>query len=158
MAYSHLNKGAYQSIKVDKGAWQGTVGTVTNLAINYFNISQAGDNTSVTSTVNVPNLVNLIQTVNPDTYFDSTDKISKVLVHYTHSVERQTKRLLHDGVSRQVKVSWSPYAQDGTWYKSKVIAYNHEGSSVVIPRVYLDSTNDNIYHLSGIMHLNVIIC
>jgi hypothetical protein len=122
--------------------------------LSYFNVPQVGDQTSVTSTVNVSDLMGVIQGINPDAYFDSIDKFSKIWVYYYHSGGRQGKRIIHEGdVSKQASVSWSPYAQDGTWYKSKIIAYNHEGSSVTLSREYIDTTNADIYHLNGVMNL-----
>lgn len=122
--------------------------------LSYFNVPQIGDGSSVISTINVSDLMGVVQGISPDAYFDSTDKFSKIMVYYSHSNGRQGKRILHEGsVLKQAIVRWSPYAQDGTWYKSKIIAYNHEGSSVLLSREYIDTTNADLYHMNGTMNL-----
>lgn len=132
--------------------------TTTTLApitsLSSFNVPSAGDNTSVTSSVNPSALVSLIQSVYPgDTYFDSTSEVGPVYVYYTHSAGRQQKRLVHDPVNHQASVQWSSYAQDGTWQKTKIKAFDKDGAFVYLDRSSI-GTGEDLTHSDGTIYLN----
>lgn len=122
---------------------------------SFFSDSSVADGTNALSYINKETLVSMIQTDSPDIYLDTTDEISRVKIFYTHQDNRQKKIISHDGPDLIGSVSWSPIARDGTWQKTKVIVFNHEGSRHELNRAAIGSAED-IIHASGVMYLNTI--
>lgn len=123
--------------------------------LSYFDSSSVSDGVYVTSTINRTELVSAIQGASPDTYFDSTDEIGKVVVNYLHQDGRQQKQLIHDEQTHQISVRWSAFARDGTWQKHRIKAYDLDGAIFNLTRTYIDSTSNDIFHSDGTMSLNI---
>ena len=123
-------------------------------ATSSFNVSSAGDGTVVYSSISPTSMISSIQAAFPgDTYFDSTNKLGKVYVTYTHQAGREQKVVIHDAVNHTGSVSWSPYALDGTWQKNKIVAFDRDGAQVTLNRAQIGTAED-ITHSSGAIHLN----
>jgi hypothetical protein len=122
--------------------------------LNFFDSLIAVDGVSVTSTINRTELVSTIQAATPDTYFDSTNEIGKVVVYYLHQDGRQQKQIIHDEQTHQASVQWSAFARDGTWQKYKIKAYDLDGAIFNLTRAYIDSTSNDVTHSDGTMSLN----
>lgn len=123
--------------------------------LSYFNVASIADGTDATSTINRTLLVSTIQGATPDSYFDSTDEIGKVVVYYLHQDGRQQKQIIHNEQTHQATVQWSSFARDGTWQKYKIKAYDLDGATFNLTRTYIDSTSNDITHSSGTMSLNI---
>jgi hypothetical protein len=122
--------------------------------LSYFNVASAPNNTSVTSTIDSSALITRIQSVYPgDTYFDTTSEMGPVYVYYTHFAGRQQKRLVHDLINHQAPVQWSSYAQDGTWEKTKIKAFDKDGAFVYLNRPDI-GTGEDLTHSDGTIYLN----
>ena len=127
---------------------------VPSTAINTFDSSAVSDGLTATSTLNATALISSIQTAFPgNIYFDTAEEVGQVYVYYTHEAGRQEKRVVHDPVSHQGSVSWSAYAQDGTWQKSKIKAFDKDGATVTLSRTDIGTAED-ITHSAGIIYLN----
>ena len=129
------------------------VGTLVMSTINSFSQSTVADGSSVTSTIDRDGLVSSIQAAGTDNYFDSTAEVARVDVYYTHQDGRQKKRLIHQYPGFATGASWSSFARDGTWSKSKVRAFDWESA-----KIDLDGTNvpagEDLTHGGGVMNLN----
>jgi len=124
-------------------------------AATYFSSVSVIDGTSVRSLVDRDYLVSTIQAVGSDVYFDSTAEISRVDAYYVQQPDgRQNSRIIHRYPSFVGSVTWSPFARDGTWEKTKIVAYDFEGATAVIPRAFLDATHEDLTHSDGTMKLN----
>jgi len=123
--------------------------------LNYFDQASVVDGSSATSTLNLSYISSTIQSLYPgDTYFDSTEKIGPVYVYYTHQDGRQVKKLVHPAATHQSLASWSSYARDGTWQKTKLKIFDNDGASVLLDRSSIGASED-LTHSLGIMTLNV---
>lgn len=124
------------------------------MALSYFSTSPVADNTSVTSTINHTELIAAIQTAFPgDIYFDTTSELGPVYVYYMHSAGRQQKRVVHDSENHQAQVQWGVYAQDGTWEKIKIKAFDKDGAVVILNRSNIGASED-LTHSGGQIYLN----
>jgi len=124
------------------------------MALNTFNMASAGDGTTVTSTIDSSALITAIQTAYAgDPYFDSTAELGLVYVYYIHEAGRQEKKIVHDAVLHQGTTSWSAYAQDGTWQKSKIKAFDRDGATVTLSRADIGTAED-LTHSAGTINLN----
>jgi len=103
-------------------------------SIGYFSSGSVVDNNLITSYVDASALVTAIQNHSTDLYFDTTAEIVKAAVYYTHSDNRQVKKILHEGTPLTGTTSWSSFARDGTWAKSRILVHNHEGATHDLPR------------------------
>lgn len=123
------------------------------MALSYFSTSPVADNTSATSIINPTALISAIQTAHPgDIYFDTTSELGPVYVYYTHTSGRQQKKVIHD-LTRQAQVQWSNYAQDGTWEKTKIKAFDRDGASIILERSDIGASED-LTHSGGLIYLN----
>lgn len=122
--------------------------------ISYFSDSTVADGTYVTSYINRVDLVTAIQSDSTDTYFDSTSEIYKVYVYYTHEEGRQVKKIVHDGTNLSGQVLWSSNAKDGTWQKTKIIAFDEEMAQYELNRIKIGSEED-LTHSDGVITLNI---
>lgn len=123
-------------------------------SISYFLVPSVADSTSVTSYINQPVLITAIQSDSPDSYFDSSNKLGKVYVYYTHELGRERKKLVHVAPDFQAPVQWSPFAKDGTWQKTEVKAYDKNGAVHVLLRGSI-GTDEDLDHTSGSTSLNI---
>jgi hypothetical protein len=123
------------------------------VSLNYFDRSSVADSTSAYSKINTSSLVSKIQSINPDTYFDSTDKIGTVYVYYTHQDGRQLKKLVHDSTGHQAFVSWTPNARDGTWQKTELKVFDKDGAITFVDHTSI--TGEDLSHSAGTTTLNV---
>jgi len=124
-------------------------------SLNYFDRSSVGDGTNALSTINLSSLITAVQMAYPgDTYLDSTSEIGYVYVYYTHTGNRQQKKIVHDPVTHMGLVQWSIYAQDGTWEKNKVKVFDKDGAYDVLFRNNIGTAED-ITHISGRAYLNI---
>ena len=136
------------------GDWDIGAYECVNIPISYFSSSTVVDGTAATSIITPSYLVSKIQASATDPYFDSTSKIDKVLVYYTSSDGRQTKRVIHSAPALTGTVTWHPFiAGDGTWSKSQVKVYDPDGAMHVVPRAIIGSGED-LTHSDGTMNLN----
>lgn len=122
---------------------------------SFFSSESILDNNFITSYVDASALVTAIQNHSTDYYFDSTAKIVKAAVYYTHEGNRQVKKILHEGTPLTGNTSWSSFARDGTWAKSRILVHNHEGATHDLPRSAIGTAED-ITHSDGTMILNTI--
>ena len=120
----------------------GIGGVVFGLPMNYFSSSAVAVNTPVTSTVNKTDLVNKIQGVGSDTYFDQTSEVHSVHVRYEHSDDRQRKTIIHTGTGLTGSATWSDGARDGTWEKNLVTICDRDGAKAVLSRSDIGSNED----------------
>lgn len=123
------------------------------MAINAFGQSTATYGQQVTSTVDSSALVTRIQQTAIDDYFDTTSKLSRVRVEYTHQADRQKKTLLHLSPGFTSETSWSSFSLDGTWEKTKITSHGHEGAKSTLLRADI-GTNEDIVMTDGTMALN----
>ena len=112
------------------------------MSLNYFDSTSVPAGTETTSTVNKTDLVSFIQGLGADDYFDATNELGEVWVYYTHEDGRQEKKIDHTGSGLTGTVTWSTNAQDGTWEKSKVRVFNHDGSTRLYGRADIGSAED----------------
>ena len=122
-------------------------------SLSYFSNSSVIDGFTVTSNVNLIAIVNKIQEMGTNTYFNSIAKISKVKVYYTHTAGRENKKLVHISPNLTKQVSWSSFVQDGTWQKTAIKVYDMDGAQIVIPRSVI-GVNEDLTHTNHIMTLN----
>jgi len=124
-------------------------------SVNFFSEDSAVDGASVTSYINKAALVNKIQSVSSDTYFDSTDELGKVYIYYTHEDLRQIKRIQHniDGTNLSGNVTWYPGARDGLWLKTRVKTKDQNGAVVELDRSDI-GTEEDATHSAGSIYLN----
>jgi hypothetical protein len=121
-------------------------------SLNYFDQTSVMDGTLAHSVMDLGNVVSKIQSINPDTYFDSTNKIGTVYVYYTHQDGRQRKKLVHDSAGHQAPVSWTPNARDGTWQKTELKVFDKDGAITFVMSI----TGEDLTHSAGATTLNVI--
>ena len=123
------------------------------MALNTFNTGSVTTDVDATSTIDSSALVTAIQNKGADTYFDTTSELGKVYVYYTHEDGRQEKKLIHEGSPLTATVSWSQYARDGTWEKSQVKAFDHDGATTFLYRADI-GTSEDLTHSDGTTTLN----
>ena len=123
------------------------------LVLSYFSTSSVNDNSVAVSYVNLTNIVTIIQSMGTNTYFDSISKIRRVDVMYHHQNGRQKKTVVHLNANFLGLVSWSSFAQDGTWQKYAIKVYDEDGASMIIPYSVI-GTGEDLTHTSGVMSLN----
>ena len=124
------------------------------MSLNYFDQASVTSGQTATSTIDKADLVTAIQNDSADTYFDSTSKIGKVYVYYDHEDGSQQKKIVHEGSSLEGTVSWSTFARDGTWEKSTIKAFDHDGAVDLLYRASIGSSED-LTHSDGTTNLNV---
>lgn len=123
------------------------------MSLNYFDRTSVSDGTAAYSTIDLSTVVSTIQGLGADTYFDSTAKIGTVYVYYTHEDGRQQKKLIHDSTAHQAFVSWSSNARDGTWQKTRLKVFDHDGAIVYLERATI-GTSEDLTHSGGQTTLN----
>lgn len=125
------------------------------VVINRFNVSSATAGQEVTSTIDKYNLISKIQAAGEsgmDLYFTSSE-LKSVLVTYRHSDDRQRRTVIHTGSGLTGPASWSADAQDGTWEKYQVHAYDAAGAMVLLSRAQI-GTGEDLTRSDGTMTLN----
>jgi hypothetical protein len=123
------------------------------MSLNYFNVASVTTDVDATSTIDQADLVTAIQNKGVDDYFDTTNELGKVYIYYTHEDGRQQKKLRHDSVTHQAVVNWSEFARDGTWEKTQVKAFDHDGATTFLYRSDIGSAED-LTHSDGTTTLN----
>jgi hypothetical protein len=121
--------------------------------LNYFSSASVADGTVVTSYISRSDLVAAIQADSTDTYLDSTNELSRVMVFYRDSGLRQDVRIVHEGSGLSGLVAWAPGARDGTWEKYKVIAFDANGARHQLNRTAIGTAED-LTHDGTVMTLN----
>ena len=139
-AWTNYNTQRDSSSFLSCGAEQGG-----NSFLSYFSQSLVSINTSATSLIDKSNIVNFVQIASGgDTYFDSTSKLSRVDVYYTHQAGRQNKKVFHLSPNFSNEVSWSTFARDGTWEKTKIKVFDQDGATYLLQRDSIGTSEDII--------------
>jgi len=123
--------------------------------LSYFDSTSVSDGTPAHSTIDLNNLVSRVQSIEPDSYFDSTDKVGTVYVYYTHQDGRQRKKLVHDSTAHNAMVSWTPNAKDGTWEKTEFKVFDKDGAITFVDQTHIGNSED-LTHSGGTTTLNII--
>ena len=135
----------------DMGAYQEPAPVV---ALNSFTQSTVSvDSTAVSNISRVALVAKIQAATGGDTYFDSTSKLGKVCVYYTHQDGREVKILTHTGLSLTGLIAWSDDAKDGTWQKNLVRVFDHDGAEVILNRLDI-GTNEDLTKSGSTINLN----
>ena len=124
-------------------------------SLSYFDQASVINGSYAVSTIRKDALVTAIQSDSTDLYFDSASKIGKVYVYYNHEAGRQDKLLVHRIVGDTLfsSTSWSSFARDGTWQKTRIKAFDFDGATHDLYRNII-GTGEDITHLDGTTFLN----
>jgi hypothetical protein len=123
-------------------------------SISYFDQATVSSDSTVISRINRSELITKIQSIETDTYFDSTAEITKVNIYYYHQDGRQKKKIVHAGPDLTGNASWTYNAHDGTWSKGRVKVFDSDGA---IRYLFADTigSSEDITHSGGQMDLNI---
>jgi len=118
--------------------------------LTYYNESVVNDGDVVLHYADLNSIIDLIQMVYEDEYFNNPDKVSRVCVYYQNG--RESKRIDH-GAGGRSPVSWSAVATDGTWQKTRIRVIDKEGAE---RNIYSENIHpiENLTHSQGKMNLN----
>lgn len=82
----------------------------------------------------------IVSALSDPSYFDSTSKMRRVDVRYDHEAGRQKKVIIHMGLKGTAE--WPLGAQDGTWQKTLITAYDYDGAMKSLDRAAIGSGED----------------
>jgi hypothetical protein len=108
------------------------------IPINNFSSPPQRDGVSVTSTINIVNLIAKLE----DDYFNEADKFLEVYIYYMHEDGVQKKKIKHEGAELTGDVFWTTNAHSGVWQKTKVIAIDTDGATKEIDRAVIGTGED----------------
>ena len=110
----------------------------TENAINSFSQTPQRDGVRVTSTLNTERLLAM---TSGDSYFDATNKFTRVDITYIHEDNRQKVTIVHNKVF-QGRVGWSSFAQSGTWRKMAMRCRDTDGALLYLDREDIGTEED----------------